>query len=81
MLSFGQKVLLTLIKGYQVSLSPDHGWFKTKYPYGWCRFYPSCSQYAYDSIQKHGTDQGVMLTIRRLLKCHPWHRGGYDLVK
>lgn len=78
---FGQKILLTLIKGYQISLSPDHSWCKTKYPYGWCRFYPSCSQYAYDSIQKHGASYGIILALGRLLKCHPWHRGGYDLVK
>ncbi len=77
----GQKILLTALKGYQHSLSPDQGWYKAKYPYGYCRFYPSCSQYAYDSIQKHGVIKGVLLASWRVLKCNPWNPGGYDLVK
>ncbi|MEE9542480.1 MAG: membrane protein insertion efficiency factor YidD [Thermodesulfobacteriota bacterium] len=45
-----------------------------------CRFYPSCSKYAYDSIEVHGAARGVLLTLWRLLKCHPFHPGGYDPV-
>ena len=43
-----------------------------------CRFYPSCSAYAAESIGKHGPWQGALRSIRRLMRCHPWHPGGYD---
>lgn len=45
-----------------------------------CRFYPSCSQYAMEAIEKHGAGYGCFLTLKRLLKCHPFHEGGIDLV-
>lgn len=45
-----------------------------------CRFYPSCSRYAYEAVRIHGVLKGLWLTTQRLLKCHPWHRGGIDLV-
>jgi len=45
-----------------------------------CRFYPSCSTYALESIKKHGAMKGVFLAMRRILKCHPLHKGGYDPV-
>jgi len=45
-----------------------------------CRFYPSCSQYALEAIDKHGAGKGSWLALRRILRCHPWHAGGVDLV-
>jgi len=45
-----------------------------------CRFYPTCSQYALESIVKHGSIRGIYLAIKRVLKCHPFHPGGYDPV-
>lgn len=45
-----------------------------------CRFYPSCSHYAKEALNKYGAIQGVWLTTKRLLKCHPWHLGGIDKV-
>lgn len=45
-----------------------------------CRFYPSCSCYAEEALQQHGALRGSYLMVRRLLRCHPWHAGGYDPV-
>lgn len=45
-----------------------------------CRFYPSCSEYAIAAVRNHGIIRGLFLTVRRLLRCHPWHPGGVDLV-
>ncbi len=45
-----------------------------------CRFYPTCSAYAEEAIEKKGSLQGLSLIIKRILKCHPFHRGGIDLV-
>jgi putative membrane protein insertion efficiency factor len=46
-----------------------------------CRFYPTCSAYAIEALQKKGALKGSWLTIKRLLKCHPFHPGGYDPVE
>jgi len=43
-----------------------------------CRFYPTCSQYIIDALRKYGIKKGLRLGIKRILKCHPWHPGGYD---
>lgn len=45
-----------------------------------CRFFPSCADYAVESFKKHGAFTGLYLTIRRLLRCHPWSKGGFDFV-
>ncbi|MGE5594336.1 MAG: membrane protein insertion efficiency factor YidD [Betaproteobacteria bacterium] len=45
-----------------------------------CRFYPSCSAYAYEAVQKYGVLKGGYLAARRIVKCHPFHPGGYDPV-
>lgn len=64
--------ILTLIRFYQRWISPLLG--------ANCRFYPSCSCYAHDAIATHGPLKGSGLAVRRLLRCHPWHPGGYDPV-
>lgn len=46
-----------------------------------CRFYPTCSQYALEAVEKYGAIKGGFLAIKRILKCHPFHPGGYDPVK
>ncbi|OGN53425.1 MAG: membrane protein insertion efficiency factor YidD [Chlamydiae bacterium GWC2_50_10] len=64
--------LLFLMKLYQWIVSPLLG--------NRCRFYPSCSEYGIEAVQKHGPAKGLWLTSKRLLKCGPWHRGGVDEV-
>lgn len=66
------RILMSMIKAYQVLLSPFFG--------QQCRFYPTCSHYALDTINKHGAILGSYYTVRRLLRCHPWHAGGHDPI-
>ena len=66
------RLLMWVIRAYQLVLSPWLG--------GACRFYPSCSCYAHKAIERHGAVRGAWLAVRRLLRCHPFHRGGYDPV-
>jgi hypothetical protein len=64
--------LILLIRTYQLLLSPLLG--------NHCRFYPSCSQYAVEAIERHGPWRGGLIAVRRILRCHPWHPGGIDPV-
>ncbi|MEQ1487884.1 MAG: membrane protein insertion efficiency factor YidD [Methylotenera sp.] len=66
------RILTWLIKAYQIVLSPFFG--------QQCRFYPTCSHYALETINKHGAFLGSYYTVRRLLRCHPWHDGGHDPI-
>jgi len=65
-------ILLSIIKGYRIFISPLLG--------SNCRFYPCCSSYALEAIQRHGVIFGSVLTIKRLLKCQPFCKGGIDPV-
>ena len=64
--------LLLLIRTYQCIISP-------LFP-PCCRYFPSCSAYAYEAVEKHGTLKGLFLAGKRILRCHPFHSGGYDPV-
>lgn len=70
---------LWLIRLYQKTFSPDHGWCRVFYPYGCCRFTPTCSEYAYKTIQKKGLILGLPKVFWRILRCNPWNKGGIDL--
>ena len=72
MKSVPSKIIIVFIKSYRLILSPWLGHH--------CRFYPSCSAYAIEAIQQHGSLQGSWLAIKRLASCHPWHEGGVDPV-
>lgn len=67
-----KKILLKLVRFYQVAISP------MKPPS--CRFYPTCSQYGLEAIERFGPIKGTWLTIKRISKCHPLHTGGFDPV-
>lgn len=72
---------LFTVKLYQKTLSPDHGWFKGIFPEGCCRFYPTCSEYTYQAIDKYGIVKGSALGFWRILRCNPWNPGGEDPVE
>ncbi|MFH0952274.1 MAG: membrane protein insertion efficiency factor YidD [Patescibacteria group bacterium] len=74
------RILIIIIKVYQKTLSPDHGMLAWRYPDGVCRYQPTCSEYASDAIKTFGSAKGLLWASRRLLRCHPWSRGGYDPV-
>ncbi len=75
-----KKIVLFLIRLYQKTLSPDSGWWSYKNPNGHCRFYPSCSEYTYQAIEKYGILKGCWKGSKRILRCNPFSRGGYDPV-
>ena len=76
-----KNLVISLILIYQKTLSPDHGLIKSRYPHGYCRFTPSCSEYGIQAISKHGLIVGGLKTCWRILRCNPWNKGGYDPVK
>ena len=65
-------ILVSLIRVYQYLFRPLLG--------ANCRFAPTCSEYACEAIEKHGVAKGTLLAVRRVLRCHPYHAGGYDPV-
>ncbi|HOW56915.1 MAG TPA: membrane protein insertion efficiency factor YidD [Smithellaceae bacterium] len=67
------KLFVSIIRLYQICIAPL---FVQS-----CRFYPSCSQYAIIAINQYGPVKGSFMGVKRILRCHPWHAGGYDPVK
>lgn len=67
------KIMIVLLEFYQKRISPLKG--------PSCRFYPTCSEYSKQSFTKYGFLKGIYLTIKRVSKCHPFHKGGYDPLK
>jgi putative membrane protein insertion efficiency factor len=74
-----KKTLLFLIKTYRHLFSPDTGVFQRKMPT--CIFYPTCSAYAQEAVEKYGAVKGVYLSIRRIIRCHPWQKKHIDIVQ
>ncbi|WP_092331647.1 membrane protein insertion efficiency factor YidD [Desulfosporosinus hippei] len=67
-----RRILIVLIRFYQIFISPLKG--------PTCRFYPSCSEYTAQALLKYGLVKGSWKSIKRILKCHPFHPGGHDPV-
>jgi putative membrane protein insertion efficiency factor len=67
-----KRLLIALLRTYQYAISPFLG--------RRCRYYPSCSEYAVEAVEKHGAIKGGWLGVKRVCRCHPWHPGGYDPV-
>lgn len=67
-----RKILLLMIKFYQIFISPLCP--------GVCRYRPTCSQYMAEAVKVHGAIKGIWLGIKRILRCHPWGKSGYDPV-
>ena len=67
-----KKTILSILKFYMKFISPLTG--------PSCRFYPTCSDYGYQAIEKFGVAKGTYLAVRRILCCHPWHPGGFDPI-
>lgn len=67
-----KQLLLVFIRFYKYAISPMLG--------SRCRFFPSCSEYAAEAIEKHGASKGILLGLKRISRCHPWNSGGFDPV-
>ena len=65
-------VVMGLVRAYQVTLAP--------YMFTQCRFNPTCSRYTYEAVERYGALKGSWLGARRILRCHPFHPGGFDPV-
>ncbi|MFA5359815.1 MAG: membrane protein insertion efficiency factor YidD [Patescibacteria group bacterium] len=74
-------IAIKILKIYQKTLSFDHGILKFLYPNGFCRFHPTCSEYAIQAIEKYGFIKGGFKAVWRVLRCNPFNSGGFDPLK
>lgn len=73
-----RRLVLAAIAWYQRVWSPDHSPRKALYPQGYCPYYPTCSEYGYQAIEKYGVLKGGLKALWRVLRCNPWTKGGHD---
>ena len=70
------KFLIFMLEKYQKYISPIFSYYGVK-----CKYFPSCSEYSKQAIRKYGSIKGLFLTVKRICKCNPFSKGGYDPVK
>ncbi|MFA6193752.1 MAG: membrane protein insertion efficiency factor YidD [Parcubacteria group bacterium] len=75
-----KRIILKMIRWYQKYLSLDTGFLSYIYSERVCRYHPTCSEYSYQAIEKYGTIKGGWLGFKRIIRCHPWAKGGDDPV-
>lgn len=76
-----KQIATALITLYQRLLSPDHSfWSKAAFPFGYCKFQPTCSEYARIAIEKYGIIRGGIHALWRIVRCNPWSKGGEDAI-
>lgn len=73
-----KRLALATIRFYQKFLSFDHGYLHGALPIKVCRFTPTCSEYAYQAIDRYGILYGSWIGLKRIIRCGPWSRAGYD---
>ncbi len=78
--NFPKRAGQLLIVAYQYTLSPDHGLMSRFVKYRVCRYTPTCSEFGYEALERYGLVKGSWMTLKRILRCTPWHVGGEDPV-
>ncbi len=76
-----KNIVLLLIRIYQKTLSADHSFWANPSKFRVCIYYPSCSEYTYQAIEKYGIIRGSFMGARRIVSCNPFSKGGFDPVK
>lgn len=76
-----RRVLIFFVRIYQKTLSPDHGVLRHMFPYGYCKFHPSCSEYTAQALKKYGVLRGGAKATLRILRCNPCSLGGKDELR
>ena len=81
-----KKLLILIIKFYRRFLSPIKGLLihilsPSSGEHAGCRFYPTCSEYAIEAVEKYGIIKGSIMAVKRILRCNPFNKGGYDPVE
>ncbi|MCX6745091.1 MAG: membrane protein insertion efficiency factor YidD [Candidatus Parcubacteria bacterium] len=78
--NFLKYIVMWAISFYQKFFSLDHGPLAKFFPFLGCRFYPTCSEYTYQAVEKYGVIKGLWLGLKRVLRCTPLSKGGHDPV-
>jgi uncharacterized protein len=73
-----KRIILKIIRWYQKYLSLDTGFLSYIYSERVCRYHPTCSEYSYQAIEKYGILKGGWISLKRIVRCHPWAKGGND---
>ncbi|MBI2632897.1 MAG: membrane protein insertion efficiency factor YidD [Parcubacteria group bacterium] len=72
------RIAIFFIRAYQKSISPDHSWLSVRFPFGYCKFYPTCSEYAVRCFKKYHFLKAFAKTLWRIARCNPFSKGGID---